>query len=98
MPFEKELKQLEEKRNKAHEMGGREKIGRQHARGRLSARERIEGLLDPGSFMEVGMFNHSDVPGMEDKTPADSKIGGYGKIDGRQVVLVANDFSVLAAT
>ena len=53
MPFEKELKQLEQKRKQAQEMGGRHKVDRQHARGRLSARERIEHLLDPGSFMDI---------------------------------------------
>jgi acetyl-CoA carboxylase carboxyltransferase component len=98
MHFEKERQDLEKRRARALEMGGREKIDKQHARGRLSARERIHGLLDPDSFLEVGMFNHSDVPGMEDRTPADSKIGGYGTIDGRTVGILSNDFSVLAAT
>ena len=98
MVFEKELQDLEKRRARALEMGGREKIDKQHAKGRLSARERIQGLLDPGSFLEVGMFNHSDVPGMEERTPADSKIGGYGTIDGRTVGILSNDFSVLAAT
>jgi acetyl-CoA carboxylase carboxyltransferase component len=98
MPFEKELQDLEKRRARALEMGGKEKIAKQHAKGRLSARERIHALLDPGSFLEVGMFNHSDVPGMEDRTPADSKIGGYGSIDGRTVGILSNDFSVLAAT
>jgi acetyl-CoA carboxylase carboxyltransferase component len=98
MAFEKELKELEQRRAKALQMGGPAKIKKQHDRGRLTARERIDQLLDPGSFLEVGMLNHSDVSGMEDKTPADSKVGGYGKIDGRRVVVVSNDFTVLAAT
>jgi methylmalonyl-CoA decarboxylase subunit alpha len=98
MPFDKQMEQLALKREKALAMGGQRKIDIHHAKGRLTARERIENLLDPDSFLEVGMFNHSDMPGMEDKTPADSKIGGYGKIDGRQVVIVANDFTVLAST
>lgn len=98
MPFEKELKELEERRARVLQMGGAEKIQKQHDRGKLSARERIDQLLDPGSFFEIGMFNHSDVPGMEEKTPADSKVGGYGKIDGRRVVVISNDFTVLAAT
>jgi acetyl-CoA carboxylase carboxyltransferase component len=98
MPFEKELKELANRKARARQMGGAEKIAKQHAKGRLTARERIDRLLDPGSFLEVGMLNHSDMAGMEDKTPADSKIGGFGKIDGRQVVVVSNDFTVLAAT
>jgi acetyl-CoA carboxylase carboxyltransferase component len=96
--FDKELEQLRQRRAKAREMGGSEKIKKQHDQGKLTARERIERLLDPGSFLEVGMLNHSDVPGMEDKTPADSKVAGYGRIDGRPVAVVSNDFSVLAAT
>ncbi len=98
MAFAKELKELEQRRAKALQMGGAEKIKKQHDKGKLTARERIDQLLDPGSFLEVGMFNHSDVPGMEEKTPADSKVAGYGKIDGRQVVVISNDFTVLAAT
>ena len=98
MPFEKQMEKLARKRKKALEMGGSQKVEKQHARGRFSARERIDKLLDPDSFFEVGMFNHSDVDGMEEKTPADSKVGGYGRIDDRQVVVMANDFTVLAAT
>jgi len=98
MPFEKELEELKRRREKALQMGGPEKVKRQHDQGRLTARERIARLLDPDTFLEVGMFNCSDVPGMEEKTPADSKIGGYGTIDGRTVAVVANDFTVLAGT
>jgi acetyl-CoA carboxylase carboxyltransferase component len=98
MPFEKQIKELEDRRAQALKMGGDGKIKKQHDRGRLTARERIEKLLDPDSFLEVGMFNHSDMPGMEGKTPADSKVAGYGKIDGRQAVIISNDFTVMAAT
>ena len=98
MAFEKELDELNRRRARALEMGGAEKVKKQHDKGKLTARKRIEQLLDPGSFLEIGMFNHSDVPGMEEKTPADSKIAGYGKIDGRRVAVVSNDFTVLAAT
>ena len=98
MPFEKELKELDDRKKKALQMGGAEKVKRQHDQGKLTARERIARLLDPETFLEVGMFNCSDVPGMEEKTPADSKIGGYGKLDGRTVAIIANDFTVLAGT
>jgi acetyl-CoA carboxylase carboxyltransferase component len=98
MAFGKQMQEFERRRSKALQMGGPEKIKRQHDKGRLTARERIDTLLDPGTFLEVGLFNHSDMAGMEEKTPADSKIGGYGKIDGRRVVIVSNDFTVMAAT
>ena len=98
MAFEKELAELERRKSEARRMGGEAKVDRQHQRGRLTARERLDKLLDPGSFMEIGLLNHSDVPGMEAKTPADSKISGYGRIDGRRVVAMANDFTVLSAT
>jgi acetyl-CoA carboxylase carboxyltransferase component len=98
MPFEKELEELKRRKEKALQMGGPEKVKRQHDQGKLTARERIDRLLDPGTFLEVGMLNCSDIPGMEGKTPADSKIAGFGKIDGRTVSVVANDFTVLAAT
>lgn len=98
MPFEKELDEFERRRKYVLEMGGAEKVEKHHARGRLTARERIDKILDAGTFHEIGIFNNSDVPGMEERTPADSKVGGYGKIDGRRVVILANDFTVLSAT
>jgi acetyl-CoA carboxylase carboxyltransferase component len=98
MPFDKQLAELENRQRQALAMGGPEKIAQQHAKGRLTARERIDSLLDPGTFFEVGRLNHSDMPGMEERTPADSKIAGYGKIDGRPAAVISNDFTVLAAT
>jgi acetyl-CoA carboxylase carboxyltransferase component len=98
MPFEKELAELKERKQKALQMGGPKKVKIQHDKGKLTARERITRLLDTDTFLEVGMLNCSDVPGMEDKTPADSKIGGYGKVDSRPVAVIANDFTVLAST
>ena len=98
MPFDTAMKTLAEKKAAALAMGGPKKIDRQHNRGRYTARERIDRLLDRDSFFEVGRFAHSDMPGMAEKTPADSKVAGYGKIDGRQVAVTANDFTVMAAT
>ncbi len=98
MAFDQALSTLAEKEQKAMAMGGPKKIHRQHDKGRYTARERIDKLLDPGSFFEVGRFAHSDMPGMAEKTPGDSKIAGYGKIEGRQVAVTANDFTVMAAT
>ncbi len=98
MPFEKNLEILKKKIEHVQAMGGKDKIESRHAEGKYTARERIDRLLDPDTFFEVGRFAHSDMPGMEDKTPADSKITGYGKISGRRVAVSANDFTVLAAT
>ena len=98
MVFKAALETLAQREARVMAMGGQKKIDRQHDKGRYTARERIDRLLDPNSFFEVGRFAHSDMPGMEDKTPADSKIAGYGKIDGRQVSVTANDFTVMAAT
>jgi len=60
--------------------GGKEKIAKQHQRGKLTARERIDRLLDPGSFVELHM-----LVGHTTGTPADGIVAGYGTIDGRKV-------------
>ena len=60
MAFEKQMEEWARRRQRALEMGGAEKVTRHHARGRLTARERIERLLDTNSFVELGTFNHSD--------------------------------------
>jgi acetyl-CoA carboxylase carboxyltransferase component len=80
------------------EMEGLDKVARQHDRGHLTARERIKKLLDPGSFFETGMPVHSDIPGMMEKTASDGVIDGFGKIDGRPVVVRVNDATVLAGS
>jgi acetyl-CoA carboxylase carboxyltransferase component len=98
MDMEKSLQQLRSKRRRALQMGGPDKVHKQHARGRLTARERIARLLDRDSFLEMGLLAHSAVPGLAEKTPADGVICGYGQIKGRRVALIANDFTVLAST
>ena len=92
------MKDFHARRDRARAMGGPDRLARRRAAGQLDARERLERLLDPGSFLEVGTFDHSDVPGMEHDTPADSKIAGFGAIDGRPIAACSNDFTVLAAT
>jgi len=90
--------ELRRRKTKALELGGAAKVERIKARGALTARERIAALLDPDSFLESGMLNHSDVPGMEDKTAADGKICGFGAIDARTVAVTADDPTVLAGS
>ncbi|MBN2124283.1 MAG: carboxyl transferase [Deltaproteobacteria bacterium] len=98
MHFKKVIADLEARRLKAFQMGGGEKVCKQQEKGCLTARERIQRLLDKGSFLEMGLFAHSDMEGMEDRTPTDGLICGYGCIEGRQVAIIVNDFTVLAST
>ena len=98
MGMKEALDELKRRRAHALAMGGEDKVARRHAVGQGSARERVEQLLDPGSFFEIGMLNHSDVPGMEQKTPADGKVCGFGTIDGRSVAVSADDATVFAGT
>jgi len=98
VPFEDLLKQLRERTERALAMGGAEKLARRKAEGVLNARERIDYLIDEGSFVESGMFAAGIRPEVRDKTPADGKVAGFARIDGREVALVANDFTVLGAS
>jgi acetyl-CoA carboxylase carboxyltransferase component len=98
MAFEKVLDELAGRKARALAMGGADKVARRRAEGVLNARERIEALLDPGSFVESGLYATSHRPEMKERTPADGKIAGFGRIDGRHVALVSNDFTVLGAS
>jgi propionyl-CoA carboxylase beta chain len=91
------IERLEEKRAAARQGGGDKRIAAQHAKGKLTARERIELLLDEGSFEEWDMFvEHRCVDfGMEDnKIPGDGVVTGYGMINGRLVFVFSQDFTV----
>jgi len=98
MAFEELIQEMELRKAKARAQGGPEKIQKQHQKARLTARERIDALLDEGSFLELGALCTSDVPGMEEKTPADGLVIGYGTINDRRVGIFANDFTVLAGS
>jgi methylmalonyl-CoA decarboxylase subunit alpha len=69
MDFEKVTQEFANRQGKSLEMCGTAKVAQQHGRGKWKARERIDRLLDPESFLEVGRLNHSDIPGMEEKNP-----------------------------
>ena len=98
MPSDKLLDDLGHRKKEALKQGGAEKVRIQHSKDRLTARERIDCLLDRNSFFEFGMLACSDMPGMQAKTPADSLITGYGSIAGRQIGIIASDFTVLASS
>lgn len=94
-------KQLHERRGKARLGGGLEKIEKQHAAGKLTARERIDLLVDEGSFNEIGIHGrpHYSQPAMQSKeAPADGVVTGWGDVDGRPVAIVAYDFTVMAGS
>jgi propionyl-CoA carboxylase beta chain len=81
--------------------GGQRAIDRQHERGKLTARERIDALLDPGTFRELDAFVTHDCQdfGMaEKKIPGDGVVTGYGRVDGRMVYLFAQDFTVFGGS
>ncbi|TRO91308.1 acyl-CoA carboxylase subunit beta [Glycocaulis profundi] len=95
------LEQLEEKRAAARLGGGETRIASQHAKGKLTARERLDVLLDPGSFEEVGMFvEHqcADFGMAENKIPGDGVITGSGTVNGRLVYVFAKDFTVFGGS
>jgi methylmalonyl-CoA decarboxylase subunit alpha len=98
VPFEDLINELKTRDAEALAMGGPEKLAKRKAEGLLNARERIEHLVDPGSFIESGRYARSIRPEVKHKTPADGKIAGFAKIDGREVALVSNDFTVLGAS
>ena len=76
------------------EMGGAAKVARIHAKGRLTIRERIERLLDEGTFEEIGTFARSERAEDRANTPGDGKIGGFGRIAGRPVAVAGDDITV----
>ncbi len=91
------IRQLEEKRERARAGGGARRVEAQHKKGKLSARERIEVLLDEGSFEEWDMFvEHrcSDFGMSENKVPGDGVVIGYGTVNGRLVFVFSQDFTV----
>ncbi len=101
MSIEGKLKKLDELNARSLLGGGEERIERQHAAGKLTARERIELLFDPGSFVEIDKFvvHRCNDFGMEEtKILGDGVVTGYGRINGRQVFLFAQDFTVFGGS
>ena len=95
------VEDLEARRAAARLGGGEEKIAKQHAAEKLTARERIDLLVDEGTFSELGLHAgiHFSVRGLEGKeAPADGVITGYGRVDGRMVAVAAYDFTVMAGS
>jgi propionyl-CoA carboxylase beta chain len=101
MSIQKKLDDLQEKNRLAELGGGSDRIEKQHQAGKLTARERIALLLDEGSFQETDkLVIHQSLDfGMEKKRiPGDGVVSGYGRIDGRQVFVFAQDFTVFGGS
>ncbi len=101
MDLEKLYHQLKEINQKAELGGGKERIEKQHAAGKKTARERIIQLLDPGTFNEIDKLvtHHNHNFGMnENKILGDGVVSGYGKINGRLVYIFAQDFTVFGGS
>jgi len=99
--MQKILEELEKRRGVARLGGGQKRIDAQHARGKLTARERIELLLDEGSFEEFDMFvEHrcTDFGMAEQKIPGDGVVTGWGTVNGRTVYVFAKDFTVFGGS
>lgn len=95
--MEERLAELERRRETALAMGGPERVARHHDSGRLTVRERIDMLLDKGSFHEIGMLAEPEIR-HERPIPGDGCVTGFGRIDGRRVCLIGIDATTLAGT
>lgn len=92
------VKDLEARQEQIRRMGGEERVAKQHARGKLTARERLAAFFDDGAYFEVGMHGTqmglTAGPDGSDKPPADAVVCGFGKVDDRMVCAAAYDFTV----
>ena len=93
--------ELRSMRARAREGGGTDRIARQHAKGKMIARERINSLLDPETFHEIEPFitqQGDDLSMKQEKFLGDGVVTGYGQIDGRPVYIYAQDFTIYGGT
>ena len=95
------ISELESRLDRARRGGGQARIDKQHAAGKLTARERVELLVDPGSFVEIdALVTHrcTDFGMEEDRVPGDGVVSGHGTVDGRLVYVFAQDFTVFGGS
>src|SRR5881409_4277034 len=101
MSMREKLDLLQQKRAEAELGGGAERIQAQHDKGKMTARERLEVLLDPGSFVELDRFvthRATDFGLADQKVLGDGVVTGYGRIDGRVVYVFSQDFTVIGGS
>src|SRR3989449_10699602 len=97
MTMREKLELLQQKRSESEQGGGAERIATQHQKGKMTARERLEVLLDPGSFVELDRFvthRATDFGLDEQKVLGDGVVTGWGRVEGRLVYVFSQDFTV----
>ena len=94
--MQEKLDDLQKRREEAYHAGSARSVERQHAKGKLLARERIEYLLDDGSFNELDLLarHRSTASGIEERPYTDGVITGWGTVEGRKVFVFSQDFTV----
>src|SRR5512136_3088005 len=95
------LRELKRKQEQVWQMGGPKAIEERRKKGQMSARERIDYFFDPGTFTEMGLFvkHRTTAFGMDKReVPAEGVITGFGKVNGRHVVVAAEDYTAMAGT
>jgi acetyl-CoA carboxylase carboxyltransferase component len=98
MAFEDDLAEYGRRTRQAFAMGGEKRVARQREAGRMDARQRIDYLFDPDTFVEIGRFARSERRDDWEGTPADAKVCGYGRIEGRETAVVSHDITVKSAS
>src|SRR5947207_2903319 len=101
MTMQEKLELLRQKRAEAEQGGGAERVQAQHEKGKMTARERLDVLLDPGSFVELDRFvthRATDFGLAEQKVLGDGVVTGWGRIDGRLVYVFSQDFTVFGGS
>ena len=94
--YETRVADLKARRKKNLAMGGEDKVAKQHEKGKLNVRERIALLFDAGTFVELGLLAQNRDG--SDTAPSDGVVTGHGNVDGRQVWVIAYDFTVMAGS
>lgn len=97
----KSIERLNARRSEAFAMGGEERIEKQHAEGKLTVRERLDLLFDPGTFIEYGQLiygKHTASDGSVKEIVTDGLVAGHGEINGRTAIVIAEDFTILGGS
>src|SRR5438270_11899545 len=97
-PMQERLDELAKRKEKALHAGSERAVERQHSKGKMTARERIEYLLDDGSFVELDQLARSRAPGFDERPYTDGVITGWGTVDGRKICVFSQDFTVFGGS